>query len=123
MIVTKKDSIETWTAKSFLRYVLEKLEDKGFTYRPTYPHDMMYIGVMFRSCKLAGKTNSFIRQRLDDKLDNCTLQRVKSLQFILSFFPDITMRMRRTTYVKTPTPAIPDRAIRALRELKKSILK
>ena len=125
MIVSKGFEPDNWTAKSVMTYTLHKLAERGVQYRPAYPRDMMFVGVLFKSCKRAGKTNAFIKQRLDERLSDCDLKRVVSLQFILSFFPDVKLytQMKRSKPIKKTEISLPDHALETLRNLKKSITK
>lgn len=121
MIIKKRDNIEEWTAKTMLHYVVEKLHETGSDYTPVYPQDMWFVGLIFKNCKIAGKSNAFIRERIDEKLAGCNVKHIKSLQFLMLFFQDIKFHRQRNNRMKTTTVDVPNRAVTALRKIKKDL--
>lgn len=121
MIIKKRDNIEEWTAKTMLQYVVQALREKGNNYTPTYPKDIMLAGLIFKNCKIAGKSNAFIRNRINEKLNGCCIKHVKSLRFLMLFFQDIKFHQQKNNCLKTSAVTVPNRAITALRKIKKDI--
>jgi len=120
MILAKKDC-EDWTSKNFLYYVIHKLSEKGIIRKPVFPQDMMIVGSIVRNCKTSGKTNAFIKNRLDEKFEEFKMTKVQSLVFLTTFFPDIAFTFKKNHSIKSKEITLTNKTLDTLRQLKRDV--
>jgi len=78
---------EEWTPKIFCNYVKQKLEDKGVDYQIQYPLDLFIVGSMLKRLHREGKTQYYLKMKIDEIMEAMTFNSVNSLQFLTTLIP------------------------------------
>jgi len=81
VIITGTD-IETWNSKDFVKYVVQKLDERNIRYRVKYPFDIIVLGKLLKGFKKQGKTNYFARQKIDELFTTLNFENISSFRFL-----------------------------------------
>jgi hypothetical protein len=88
MTFVQKD-VELWSPADFVRYIVEKLTEKGINYQVKTPIDFIAIGRLMKNFRLSDRTKYALKKEIDNVFETKTFTYVNSLSFLWSLIKQV----------------------------------
>jgi hypothetical protein len=112
--------VELWKPADFVRYIIQKLADKGIKYIAHTPSDYIVTGRLLKNFRLADKTKYALKTEIDNIFETKTFTYVNSLSFLWSLIKQVPKTPKEKRY-KSEVIFFSDSLKKKLRTLKEEI--
>ena len=111
---------EEWRPADFVRYIIQKLQERGITYNVHAPSDYIILGRLIKNFRLADKTKFALKTEIDKIFETKKFTYVNSLVFLWSLIKQKPLPKKEKRR-KLDVIFFSDELRKKLRELKEEI--